>query len=260
MPSLFPGMDPYLESQHYWPDFHQRFMNYWCEAIADTLPDNYDARLEERVRFLEVAAEDRTVRRPDLAVSQSYPSATAPESEGGTATLEPVTLTLPIYEEFHESRIRILHHPDQTLVALLELLSPGNKTGTGRNDYLAKRIEILMQRIHLIELDLLLGGQRLPMREPLPPSDFQALVSRGDRRPKTDVYAWTLRQPLPTIRIPLRAPDPDIRSDLGSVFTTAYERGRYARVVKYADPLTVPLPPDELAWAEGMARSRSRAS
>ena len=34
MASPFPGMDPYLEGPE-WPDFHSRFVNAWCEAIAD---------------------------------------------------------------------------------------------------------------------------------------------------------------------------------------------------------------------------------
>jgi len=35
MKSPFPGMDPFLEQPAYWPDFHSRFINVWCEAIAD---------------------------------------------------------------------------------------------------------------------------------------------------------------------------------------------------------------------------------
>ena len=42
---LFPGMDPYLEDAAFWADFHQRFLNCWCEAVAAALPDNYDARM-----------------------------------------------------------------------------------------------------------------------------------------------------------------------------------------------------------------------
>ena len=38
MPSPFPGIDPYLESQGYWPDFHQRFMTYCCDSLNDILP------------------------------------------------------------------------------------------------------------------------------------------------------------------------------------------------------------------------------
>jgi hypothetical protein len=28
MPSRFPGVDPYLESQWFWPDFHATFIVY----------------------------------------------------------------------------------------------------------------------------------------------------------------------------------------------------------------------------------------
>lgn len=35
MASPFPGIDPYLESQGYWPDFHHTFINYLREALAD---------------------------------------------------------------------------------------------------------------------------------------------------------------------------------------------------------------------------------
>ena len=58
----------------------------------------------------------------------------------GVATLEPVTIPLVIEEEeTHERYIEILHRPERTLVAVLELLSPANKEEPGRSDYLAKR-------------------------------------------------------------------------------------------------------------------------
>jgi hypothetical protein len=45
---LFPGVDPHLEDQGYWPDFHRRFMNYSCEAVADQLPPDYEARMAKK--------------------------------------------------------------------------------------------------------------------------------------------------------------------------------------------------------------------
>src|SRR5579883_1292234 len=73
MSGSFPGVDPYLESQHFWADFHHRFMNYWCEVIADRLPDHYDARLEEWVEWVESTDEKRGRRESDLAVSRQNP-------------------------------------------------------------------------------------------------------------------------------------------------------------------------------------------
>ena len=69
----------------------------------------------------------------------------------------------------------------------------------------------------LIVLDLLLAGSRLPMERALPPGDYFALVARAERRPDCDVFAWTVRDPLPTIPIPLLAPDPEIVVDLAPI-------------------------------------------
>jgi hypothetical protein len=74
----------------------------------------------------------------------------------GVATLEPVTLSLPMEEETHDRHLEILHRPDRTLVATLELLSPANKEEPGRTLYLAKRNELVYHPVHLIELDLLI--------------------------------------------------------------------------------------------------------
>src|ERR1019366_10307527 len=53
MPSPFPGMDPFLEGPDAWLDFHSRFVNAWCEAIADRLPQEYEANLGERICLVE---------------------------------------------------------------------------------------------------------------------------------------------------------------------------------------------------------------
>jgi len=247
-------MDPYLETPALWSDFHASFITYWSDALSDCLPSNYEARIDEKVHLVEVSPPRSKRLERDVAVSQRRPSKTPSPAPAGVATLEPVTLSLVIEEETHERHIEILHRPDHTLVAVLELLSPANKEEPGRTLYLAKRNALVLHPVHLIELDLLLKGQRLPLMEELPPGDYYALVSRGDQRPACDVYAWTLRQPLPAIPIPLLPPDPDVWFDLGAVFTTTYERGRYARSVDYAAPPTVALDAARLAWVRERAR------
>ena len=133
---------------------------------------------------------------------------------------------------------------------MLELLSPTNKGDGGYSDYLTKRAAILRQKVHLVELDLLLAGRRMPLGAPLPKADYYAMVARSDRRPNVDVYSWSVRDPLPTIPIPLRAPDPDIGTDIAAVFATAYEKGRYARSLDYSKKLDLPLGEAELVWME----------
>ncbi|MBV9123164.1 MAG: DUF4058 family protein [Planctomycetes bacterium] len=248
MPSPFPGMDPYLENPAFWPDFHAHFVTYCCDALGDQLPDNYEVRIDERRNVVERAPPITKAIRPDIAITQRSSSPTEKEVAAGVATLEPVTIPLVLREVIRDTRIEILHRPERTLVTILELLSPSNKEEPGRGLYLAKRDGLFYHPVHLVELDLLLGGRGLPLRDPLPPGDYYALISRADRRPLCEVYAWTMRQPLPTIPIPLKAPDPDLPFDLGQVFATAYERGRYARSLNYQDPPPIPVPEDARAW------------
>ncbi len=54
MSSPFPGIDPYIEAQDYWQDFHTRFLTYACDAINDDLPSGYVAQLGERLRLVEM--------------------------------------------------------------------------------------------------------------------------------------------------------------------------------------------------------------
>ncbi len=217
MRSPFPGMDPYLESPALWSDFHASFITYWRDALIDCLPDNYEARISWKVYHLQLVLPHR----------------------------QPLE---------HKRHIEILHRPDRTLVAVLELLSPANKEEPGRTLYLARRNALLHHPVHLVELDLLLKGQRLPLEDPLPPGDYYALVSRGDRRPACDVYAWSMRDALPAIPVPLLPPDPDVWFDLAALFTTTYERGRYARSVAYNEPPPIALDAALLAWVTERAR------
>jgi hypothetical protein len=107
--------------------------------------------------------------------------------------------------------------------------------------------------VNLVELDLLLGGRRLPMKRPMPPAGYYALVARAERRPDCEVYALSVRRPLPTIPIPLKAPDPEVGLDLARVFALAYERGRYARTIDYGRSLDLPLLPEDSVWAAQLA-------
>ena len=57
-----------------------------------------------------------------------------------------------------------------------------------------------------------------------------------------------LRDPLPTIPIPLRAPDPDARLDLQAVLHRAYDAAGYEDYI-YAGTPEPPLDPEIAAWA-----------
>jgi hypothetical protein len=243
-------MDPFLELPAYWSDFHFTFINYWREAIADALPEDYEATLGERVYLVEHDPEARKLGSPDVALTDTERSGTAPIRSSGAATLEPVTIPLTILEGPREAYIEILRQPERRLVAALELLSPANKENPGRIEYLAKRRALLFQEVHLIELDLLHSGRRLPLQEPLPHADYYYLLSRSEKRFDCQVYHWTLPQPLPTLPVPLRAPDPDIFINLAAVFATAYERGRFCRRLPYRGEPPAFLSEQTRQWVE----------
>ncbi|MCI0683181.1 MAG: DUF4058 family protein [Gemmataceae bacterium] len=261
MSSPFPGMDPYLEDPAFWADFHHRFLDCWCEAVADALPGNYDARLDESVNLVQLSPAVVRLVYPDVAVSRGPRRTTRSRPNGrGTMLLEPVTIPHEYLDEVRQARIEILHRPERTLVAVLEMLSPFSKTGDGFEQHRSKRKTILTQNVHLVELDLLVGGRRLPHAQPLPAGDYYALLSRVDNRPDCAVYCWTVRDPLPTIPIPLKAPDADIHVDLAKVFRVTYQRGRYARSLPYAKPPVAPLDPESARWAMRRAAKNKRST
>jgi Protein of unknown function (DUF4058) len=142
------------------------------------------------------------------------------------------------------------------LVTVVEVLSPANKTGTGRAEYLEKREEFHSRKINLVEIDLLLSGRRVPMKKPLRRGHYFAVVARGDRLPTAEVYSWSLRDRLPLIPIPLRPPDADVFIDLEDLARRVYDLGRYGRTLRHDHrlPQALPLQPKDRAWAEALGQ------
>ena len=224
-----------LEEAGLWPDFHSKFINYWQETLAESLPGAYEARVGEQVNLYEYEV---PVRRfgPDVALlyrSEENPLRQAdPETHdsGGVALLEPVTVPLAeIHEEVRQPFLEIIHRSDRSLVTVLELLSPSNKTEPGRARHLAKRRSLLESPVHLVELDLLQGGKRLTFGAPLPEGDFYCMISRLELRYDCQVYAGHYGDTFPHWPVPLRAPDPDLSLDYQALFELTFTRGRYKR-------------------------------
>jgi hypothetical protein len=255
---IFPGIDPFLESQGFWADFHATFLNDCRDALFDHLPDDYEARIEETFQLFETPRERPETVQPDLAVLRRRDAGAPAKPLAGPSLMEPVSVPIAMRAITSKKRrwIEIRRRPGRMLVTVIELLSPAHKTGRGYLEYHQKRLQTLAQPVHLVELVLIAGGKRLLMDEELPEGDFYALVSRVERRPNCDVYAWSVRQPLPLIPIPLKGPDRDIPLDLASVYATSYERGRYARWVDYSVALKVRLYPEDRQWAEKLATTQ----
>ena len=155
--------------------------------------------------------------------------------------------------------VQVLEAGALELVTAIEILSPVNKQ-PGREaheEYLRKRCELLRSSVHFIEIDLLREGRRPPLERPVPAAPYYVVLSRGDRRPRVDVWPIQLCDILPTIPVPLVEPDPDVALDLGAVVAAVYERGGYATLIDYSQPPTPPsLSEAESAWLDDRLRAR----
>jgi hypothetical protein len=170
---------------------------------------------------------------------------------GGEA--DSVTLRAFIEEDFNERFLDIYElQPERRLVTSIEVLSPSNKVrrSKGWKKYLRQRQALLLGKANLVEIDLLRGGTRLPMLDPLPNSPYYVLVAREEKAPYCRVWRASFDRPLPSIPVPLTRPDPDIPLALQPLIETISRRGRYAEEIDYAKPLEPPGGTGEAAWVK----------
>lgn len=142
------------------------------------------------------------------------------------------------------------------LVTAIEILSPYNKHGEGREEYRQKRSRRLRTSVHLVEIDLLRGGYP-PATEVVSPSlpggHYVLLVNRhhtGDPRRLSEIWPAYLNQPLPVIPVPLLDPDPDAPLDLNAAIRAVYARAGYDWRLDYTQ--LVPDPPLRAEMATGL--------
>jgi hypothetical protein len=216
MAGPFPGMDPYLETQGMWGSFQAALVAHCAEALNQVLPETYVAQIKT-----------------------SVPARRSPREV-----------------ELRDRWFEILRVPEMELVTVVEILCPGNKSGSSRCEYPDKRAGLIDGPVNFVELDLLLAGTRMKMAEPMPAGDYYAFVGRSTGMSDTQVHTWTIRQFLPEIPIPLRAPDADVMLDLRQAFDLTYDRGRYSRLLRYGKPLPeiLPLETANREWAESLGR------
>ena len=247
----FPGMNPYMEQK--WRDVHSKLIAHISEALGTDLPDNYTALAEEAV---DVKGGHSERYHPDVSITADswkggLPPVWQPETAGGgVLTLaEPIVYLSPEPpERWVEVRL-----DDGTLVTVIEVLSPTNKT-TGRHAFTIKRRDYLAAGVNLVEIDLLRGGERLI---DIPPADYARRIATGDHYTvsinraywpeRREVYPCPLRDPLPHIRIPLKLPDPDVRLALQPLIDRIYTSGRYWKL-DYSLPLEPAPSPADAEW------------
>jgi hypothetical protein len=152
------------------------------------------------------------------------------------------------------------------LVAVIELLSPTNKTpnAVGRAQYLEKQQQLLQSTAHLMEIDLLHYGEHtvfLPREAILADGDWDYLVvlhKAGWGGARGDVWRVRLEQRLPRVAVPLLPGDGEVVLDLQEALERVYGEGRFDRKVDYTQPPPVPLSEEKLAWVQQIVKTANR--
>jgi hypothetical protein len=266
-------MDPYIEACRLFEDFHNKLVGEIERFLSERLPDRYVVRTPERsyIALSESVIEGQQyLMIPDVAVASTRrPKKVERRPKGATpaaasqGTIAPVLIPALIKASYREPFIEIRQvDPEHKLITGIEVLSPSNKrpNSKGWRLYHRKRLAFLRGYAHLVEIDLLRAGRRMPMARPWPDSPYYLMVCRKKQASRCAVYPAYFSQRLPPVPIPLAPPDADILLDVQPFIEAIYARSRYERDIDYRLPLNPPLSPAEAAWLEERLREQQKSA
>jgi hypothetical protein len=189
---------------------------------------------------------------PDVSVVRQRSNLPA-QPQSTTMTLsQPVLVALPESETTIERYLEVREVATGEVVTVVEILSPKNKrTGEGRDQYLNKRQKVLGSQSHLVEIDLLRGGEALPMQD-AGTSHYRVLVSRVEQRPIAELYPFNLRDRLPCFGLPLRSSDESVPIDLNVLMQMVYESAALDLAIDYGQQPMPGLSQDDFNWVQMM--------
>jgi len=244
-------MNPDLEA--IWHDFHERFLPAAAAYLVPQVRPKYIVTIDENVYLYDIPLDEyQRLGRPDLAVIRGEGTSMC---TAGPGVLEaPAQGLLPNQDDESLSYLNIVDRESREVVTVIELLSPANKRpGENRAQDLAKRSAVRRGGAHLVEIDLLRGGPPMPA-EGRPECIYAVLVSRVDRRRWADFWPFGLRDPLPTIPVPLLPGDIDARLDLRAILDRVYDESGYEDYIYRREP-DPPFTGDDAAWARAFLPS-----
>lgn len=258
MPSPFPGMNPYLENPQLWPEVHNRLIVAISDVLVPQLLPKYRVALEKRV-YQSDGDNAILIGIPDVTVQRLPSQTTSPTSNVAVAAplTKPLQVTVPMQMEFREGYLEVREIATKEVVTVIEVLSPTNKrTGQGREIYEEKRQQVLASRTHLVEIDLLRAGQPMPVFGNNIQGSYRILVSRGNRRPRAELYIFNLPDEIPAFPLPLRTGDVEPVVDLQALIGGVYDRSGYDFVIDYSGEPVPPLSEADAAWANALLREK----
>ncbi|MGI2908698.1 DUF4058 family protein [Tolypothrix sp. VBCCA 56010] len=246
MPSLFLGMNPYLEHPELWAGVHHLLISEIAKLLTPQLRPKYRVAVE--VRMYETTDESSLlVGIPDVIVKSRQ---TATDS-----TMTKVAVAAPV--AIREGYLEVREVGTTDLVTTIEILSPTNKRqGKGRQMYEEKREQVLASRTNLVEIDLLRKDNPMPIIGNNIQSHYRILVCRGNNRPYADLYAFNLPDIIPTFPLPLRTVDTEPVIDLQALLNEVYDLYGYDLVVDYSQEPVPPLSEKDAVWVDELLREK----
>lgn len=251
MPSPFPGMDPYLEG-YMWADVHHALATQYRKQLVPLVRPNYAVRIEVSIYNDRVPAHELGIMYPDVEIIRPQPPANRLIREtAGAIAIAPAPLSIPltIMTQVRQASVQIRDVASNRLVTSIEIISPSNKREPGITAYLAKRDELRLAEVHLLEIDLLRRGTRSWPQASLPATAYLATLIRA-RHIQAEVWPIGLRERLPILPVPLRQPDPDVPLDVQAALGAIYDEADYPLTLDYDQPPPEPtLAEADAAWA-----------
>jgi hypothetical protein len=254
-------MDPYLEHPDFWQETHHWLISLIAESLVPQIRPKYEIAIEKRIYEINDTSDDNDnsllVGIPDVAIKRQPNPPEVPTRSIATATLTiPTTVKVPAPEQIKQSYLEVREMANRQVVTAIEILSPVNKrSGDGRVTYLKKRQSILGSLTHLVEIDLLRNWQPMPIVNNSIKTDYRVLVSRSDRRPFAELYAFNLRDSLPVFLLPLREEDVEPIVNLPELLTSVYDRAGYDYRIDYDREPVPSLSEENQVWANELLRS-----
>lgn len=210
-----------------------------ADALTPQLLPKYQVDIEKRI--YEVLSSDLSlIGRSDVSIQDRRDAQTnldtnlATHSTSTVPTAQPLRVSIPIREEMRETYLEVREVATQRVITTLEILSPANKKGQGRQKYEEKRQRVFTSQTHLVEIDLLREGSPLPVLGTSAHSHYRILVSRADQRPIADLYLFNVQDAIPVFSLPLQFDDPEPFVDLKPLLDNVYMRSGYDYFIDYS--------------------------
>jgi hypothetical protein len=241
---LFDHFHPPLHPHHHWESFHSNWATRIADGIAAVLPPDFQV-------------EEHTHAGPGFEIDVATYDVTPPPQDGGSNGPALATRAAPTYAPPAPDGALPAAFPDTfevrvfsttaglTLVAVVELVSPGNKDrAEERRAFVAKCASYLAQGVSLIVMDVVtsrhanLHNDLMRLMEAAPDLDLPANVAlcavayrpvrRGERE-EIDLWRRPLAvgAPLPTLPLRLTG-DLFIAVDFEAAYMEACRRRRLA--------------------------------